>query len=100
MVASCRSPVIRTSVMVTMPRRGSLIWVSIMLATICLIRPASLRARGPSAICLSLSIANYAYGARSEQILVGVDAPPSGQHRRLHVVGDHSLAAIQHLHHM
>src|SRR5215218_940134 len=36
--------------MVTMPRRGSLIWVSIAAETICRMRTASLRARAGSAI--------------------------------------------------
>src|SRR5690348_2944386 len=55
--------------MVTMPSRGSLICISIAVATICLMRPANRRARAASAISVLPSL----------QIVVIKDPPAGGQ---------------------
>src|SRR3712207_1911913 len=105
-----RSLVTRASVTVTMPRRGSLIWVSIAADTICRMRTASLRARAGSAITDLLFVgwpprtgpsrARERRGARWSLIGVGEELTMRRQQRHLRPLGQQPLAGIQDVGHL
>src|SRR3954454_13603881 len=96
----------RASVTVTMPRRGSLICISMAAETICRMRTASLRARAGSAMDPPRDGARR--GARTDRgtagaapvgvrlaVLVGEQLPVRRQQRHLRPVSQQPLARVE-----